>query len=80
MSDINYLNECTARDVITMLVEKRKLTIADAMNLFYNSATFNNLNNPETGLYFQSPVYIYDILEKELNQQQKTEENNINIL
>ena len=74
MSDFEYMNECTARDVITMLVEKRKLTIADAMDLFYNSATFNNLNNPETGLYFQSPVYIYDILEKELNQQQKTKE------
>ena len=69
MSDFEYMNECTARDVITMLVEKRKLTIADAMDLFYNSATFNNLNNPETGLYFQSPVYIYDILEKELTQE-----------
>ena len=71
MSDFDYMNECTARDVITMLVEKRKLTIADAMDLFYNSAT-NNLNNHETGLYFQSPVYIYDILEKEL-ETKKTE-------
>ncbi len=68
MSDFDYMNECTARDVITMLVEKRNLSIADAMDLFYNSTTFNNLNNPETGLFFQSPVYIYDILEKELNQ------------
>ena len=68
MSDFDYMNECTARDVITMLVEKRNLSIADAMDLFYNSTTFSNLNNPETGLYFQSPVYIYDILEKELNQ------------
>ena len=68
MSDFDYMNECTARDVITMLVEKRNLSIADAMDLFYNSTTFNNLNNPETGLYFQSLVYIYDILEKELNQ------------
>ena len=68
MSDFDYMNECTARDIISMLVEKRNLSIADAMDLFYNSTTFNNLNNPETGLYFQSLVYIYDILEKELNQ------------
>ena len=66
MSDIEYMNECTARDVITMLVEKRKMTIAEAMNVFYNSKTFENLNNPTTGLYFQSPLYIFDVLEKEL--------------
>lgn len=73
MSEFEYMNECTARDVITMLVEKRNLTIAEAMNLFYTSKTFENLNNPETGLYFQSPVYIYDILEQEL----KTKNGNI---
>ena len=71
MSEIEYMNECTARDVITMLVEKRNLTIAEAMNLFYTSKTFENLNNPETGLYFQSPVYIYDILEQELKTKKR---------
>ena len=65
------MNECTTRDVITMLVEKRNLSISDAMDLFYNSSTFENLNNPETGLYFQSPVYIYDILEQELKTNKK---------
>ena len=38
-----------------------------AIDIFYNSQTFANLYNPQTGLYFQSPVYIYDILEKELD-------------
>ena len=66
MSEMDYMNECTARDVITMLVEKRNMSIADAMDAFYNSKTFENLSNKETGLYFQSPVYIYSVLEKEL--------------
>ncbi|MCR5550358.1 MAG: hypothetical protein K6F40_05420 [Bacteroidales bacterium] len=66
MSEMDYMNECTARDVITMLVVKRKMSIADAMDAFYNSKTFENLSNKETGLYFQSPVYIYDVLNKEL--------------
>ena len=64
MSEIEYMNECTIRDVITMLVEKRNMSVSDAMDVFYNSQTFVNLNNTETGLYFQSPVYIYDTLEK----------------
>ena len=38
-----------------------------AIDIFYNSQTFANLYNPQTGLYFQSSVYIYDILEKELD-------------
>jgi hypothetical protein len=66
MSEMDYMNECTARDVITMLVEKRSMSIAQAMDAFYNSKTFDNLINEETGLYFQSPVYIYDVLSKEL--------------
>lgn len=67
MSEFEYMNECTARDVITMLVEKRNMTIAEAMGVFYNSKTFENLINPSTGLYFQSPLYIFDVLEKEFN-------------
>ncbi len=66
MSEIEYMNECTIRDVITMLVEKRNMSVSDAIDIFYNSQTFVNLNNTETGLYFQSPIYIYDLLEKEI--------------
>lgn len=69
MSEIEYMNECTTRDVITMLAEKRKISISEAIDIFYNSQTFANLYNPLTGLYFQSPVYIYDVLEKELEKQ-----------
>lgn len=68
MSEIDYMNECTTRDVIAMLAEKRKISISEAIDIFYNSLTFSNLYNPQTGLYFQSPVYIYDILEKELEK------------
>ena len=66
------MNECMARDVLTMLVEKKNLSIAEAMDVFYNSKTFENLNNAETGLYFQSPVYIYDVLNKELETKRDT--------
>lgn len=66
MSDIDYMNECMTRDVISMLVEKKGLAISDAMELFYNSQTFEKLSDPKTGLYFQSPVYVFDTLEQEM--------------
>lgn len=78
MSEIDYMNECTTRDVITMLVEQRQMSIADAMDLWYNSRTFDNLMNPQTGLYFQSPVYIYDTLEQELKTKKTETEKNSN--
>lgn len=67
MNEISYMNECTTRDIITMLVEKKNISIAEAIDIFYNSRTFTNLNNMETGLYFQSPIYVYDLLEKEIS-------------
>lgn len=33
---------------------------------FYTSDTYAKLSNPKTGLYFQSPNYVYAYLEHEL--------------
>ena len=60
--DIDYMNECTTRDVLQLLVEEKQLTRIEAMRLFYNSKTFEWLQNPETMLFTQSPVYILCLL------------------
>jgi hypothetical protein len=36
------------------------------MDIVYNSKTYAALNNLNTGLYFQSPAYVYDVLAEEL--------------
>ena len=61
--DIEYMNECTTRDVIQMLIEKKNMSRHEAMKLFYNSKTFELLLNPDSKLYYQSPIYVFDILE-----------------
>ena len=48
MSDFDYMNECTARDVITMLVEKRNLSIADAMDSLSAISEENAASSEET--------------------------------
>ena len=62
--DIDYMNECTTRDVMQLLVDEKQLSLNEAMNLFYNSKTFRLLMNPETGFYYQSSIYVFDVLGK----------------
>ena len=68
MSEIDYMNECTARDLIVMLVEEYKIAPSEAMDILYNSETYAKLKDPKKGLYFQSPVYIYGYLNQEIKQ------------
>lgn len=61
-----FMIETMTRDLITRLMEERSLTMRKAMDMVYTSRTFAALQNPNTGLYFQSPAYVFDELEKEL--------------
>lgn len=66
MSNIEYMNECMARDLVVMLVEDYQISIPEALDILYNSETYEKLQDTRTGLYFQSPVYVYDFLQNEL--------------
>ena len=68
MKEIQYMNECMLRDRAMMLIGEYNISLAEALDILYNSETFEKLQNPETGLYFQSPVYVFDFLQKELRQ------------
>ena len=68
MSEIDYMNECTTRDLIVMLSEEYQIAPSEAMDILYNSETYAKLKDPKTGLYFQSPAYIYGYLDKEIKQ------------
>lgn len=35
------------------------------MREFYSSEVFEKLNEPETGLYLESPAYIYELFKSE---------------
>lgn len=66
MSNIEYMNECMTRDLAVMLVEDYQISIPEALEILYNSETYEKLQDERTGLYFQSPVYVYDFLQNEL--------------
>lgn len=65
-NDFNFMVDCIERDVATLLVEKDKMTIHQALDALYLSDTYQKLHTPTTGLYFKSPVYVYSCLIQEL--------------
>ena len=66
MSDIEYMNECMVRDLAVMQIEDYEISIPEALDILYNSETYEKLQDARTGLYFQSPIYVYDFLQHEL--------------
>ena len=66
MTDFDYMVECNARDIALMLMEEKNISIEEALRLLYSSKTFENLKNKNSGLYFQSPGYVYEYLRREL--------------
>jgi hypothetical protein len=44
------------------------MDIKTALNTLYNSDTYTKLKDVRTGLYFQSPLYVYDFLENEITK------------
>lgn len=66
MTDFEYQIECTTRDLADRLVGDFSMTVPEALRVVYNSGTYEKLINPKTGLYFQSPLYVYDFLKNEV--------------
>ena len=48
-------------------MEKYAYTMEQAMDALYNSETFARLQDARTGLYYQSPGYVYSFLNSELS-------------
>lgn len=68
MNDDNarYLFEGISADVVRYLVERDGMELTEAISAFHNSETFSRLEDFDTGLYIESPAYIYDLLKSEL--------------
>lgn len=64
--DFRFMKDSVAAELATMLVETRSMSFEQALDTLLNSETYQKLSNPETGLYYQSPLYVYDYLQNEL--------------
>lgn len=67
----HYLIRSTIIPVIVGYIqEKYKLSEEEALRAFYTSATAEALADDETGLYGQSPLYIFGLFMAEHDEQQ----------
>jgi hypothetical protein len=66
MNDTEYLIETSTKDLVLLLMEQQHMDMETALRTLYNSTTYHKLTDPRTGLYFQSPRYVYDFLKDEM--------------
>lgn len=66
-ANVQFMKECVISGVVKLIMEDKGLSIEEAMQLFYTSNAFARLDNEQTKLYTQSPVYVYDMLTAEIN-------------
>ena len=68
-AEFQNMKEEIVKDLISRLMEERGIPMQEAFDIVYQSHLFEKLNNPNTGLYFQSSGYVYSYLQDELNMQ-----------
>lgn len=55
------------KNLALLLMENNlEMTMEQAISVVMNSETYQRLQNDATHLYYQSPRYVYDFLDKEL--------------
>ena len=62
-----FLIEFLGKEVTKLLMEEYGWDVRTAMDTFLRSDTYALVENEDTGLYYQSPAYIFSLLQDELN-------------
>ncbi|MCM1449646.1 MAG: hypothetical protein NC082_04850 [Clostridiales bacterium] len=69
-SDANFeflLDYITAK-VVEWIIFDQHLGLEEALVQFHNSETFDKLCQRKTGLYIESPAFVYEIYKEELRR------------
>lgn len=69
-NEIEFIINCDVEKIVSFLQEDYGMTILDAFDTIYNSRIYKKLIDTETGLYIQSPLYIYEYLKEEIGEPQ----------
>ena len=64
---IQLLKDELTSELAGYLVDDYHYTPEEAIDVLYTSETFERLQENATGLYYQSPGYVYSFLQNELN-------------
>ncbi|MDR0894525.1 MAG: hypothetical protein LBN06_04405 [Prevotellaceae bacterium] len=65
-NDEQFLIDNITTELIVLVMQDFRCDMETAMDKVYSSVTYDKLTDMRTGLYFQSPLYVYDFLREEL--------------
>ena len=65
MSIQDQLIEFSIQEIVYMITSDEHIPVDRAMEVFYNSEVFEKLQDKETGLYIESPLYVYELFKDE---------------
>ena len=63
-----FLIETLCEDLVPMIMEEYHLTDRVALDRLYRSNTFSKLEDPQTGLYYQGAVYVFEFIKEEFSK------------
>ena len=66
-NQLQFIFNCDVETMVSYLVDEYKLSDLEACDKVYTSNIYQKLVDTKTGLYLQSPDYIYSYLLSELN-------------
>lgn len=64
--DIRFLVDLLSKNLVQMLMDEYSWDMKTALDELYRSETYRKLEDPNTGLYYESPVYVFSFLKNEI--------------
>lgn len=61
-----FMIEELVKELVLRLISERGMSMKEAFDTVYNSETYTKILDVRTGLFSQSTVYVYSILETEI--------------
>lgn len=65
-NEVRFLIDALIERLVLLVMDDFKLSLLDAFSLVYNSQLYEKITDLETGLYYQSALYNYDLLRREI--------------
>lgn len=66
-NQLQFIINSDVEEMVKYLQDDYKLSTIDAFDKIYNSEIYQKLLNKKTGLYIESPAYIYSYLQDEID-------------
>ncbi len=66
MGKEKQMMEYMIQDLVEIITDEQKVEYDNAMSILYNSLIYDKIMDAETGLFRESPGYVYGLLQDEL--------------